>query len=180
MIQKIIPFAHQLIQQHIHKDDIVFDMTMGNGLDTLFLSKLAKHVYAFDIQEKALKNTSSLLEKNGILNVTLIQDSHEFASKHYDGELGVIVFNLGYLPGGDKSISTNPEKTIKAIDTALPLLKVGGIMCITVYPGHKFGKIESELLLKYVTTLHSGQFNVLTYSFINKKNSPYNILIEKN
>ncbi len=37
------------------------DATMGNGHDTLFLAKLAKQVYAFDIQEQALEKTQERL-----------------------------------------------------------------------------------------------------------------------
>ena len=37
---------------------------MGNGHDTLFLAKLAKQVYAFDIQEQALEKTSQRLQRS--------------------------------------------------------------------------------------------------------------------
>ena len=38
------------------------DFTMGNGNDTLTLSKVTKKVYSFDIQELALKNTKKLIK----------------------------------------------------------------------------------------------------------------------
>ena len=48
---------------------------MGNGHDTLFLSKVAKQVYSFDIQQEALNNTKKLIEDTD--NVNLILASHE-------------------------------------------------------------------------------------------------------
>ena len=44
----------------VTQDDIVVDATMGNGHDTLFLAKLAKQVYAFDIQEKPWKRPKNV------------------------------------------------------------------------------------------------------------------------
>ncbi len=53
----IIDIAHHLMRAYISKDDIVVDMTMGNGHDTLFLAQISQFVYAFDIQKQALETT---------------------------------------------------------------------------------------------------------------------------
>ena len=46
--------AHAFLAEVVTKEDVVVDATMGNGHDTLFLAKLVKQVYAFDIQEQAV------------------------------------------------------------------------------------------------------------------------------
>ena len=49
-MKKPLELAHDFLAEIINKEDIVVDATMGNGYDTLFLARLAKQVYAFDIQ----------------------------------------------------------------------------------------------------------------------------------
>ena len=56
-MKRPLEMAHDFLAEVVTQDDIVVDATMGNGHDTLFLSKLAKKVYAFDIQEQALEKT---------------------------------------------------------------------------------------------------------------------------
>jgi len=180
MIEKVVPFVHTVVRDYISKNDIVIDMTMGNGNDTLFLSLISKHVYSFDVLDQAINSTKELLEQHFIDNVTLIKDTHLNVDLYVQDKVSCILFNLGYLPGGDKNLTTKPTETIEALEKALVLLNNKGIISITVYPGHENGKIESELLLNYVTSLSSKDYNVVTYKFINKNNSPYNIFIEKN
>jgi len=57
-------------KQVVRKGDTVIDATCGNGFDTLAMLNLVAddshdgYVYALDIQEDALNNTSLLLEKS--------------------------------------------------------------------------------------------------------------------
>ncbi len=178
MLKRIIPFAHSTITQYITKDDFVIDATCGNGHDTLFLSKLAKHVYSFDIQEHALKNTKTLLDENQIGNVTLIHNSHDRFDL-VDVKPKVIMYNLGYLPGSDKSITTTHTTTISSIKKGLEILLVKGLISLTVYEGHPAGRIEGNEIQKFIQNLPPKDFNVILYITGNKKNSPYNIFIEK-
>lgn len=179
MIERIIPFAHKKVQETIKETDTVIDATCGNGHDTLFLSRLCKHVYAFDIQQDAINSTKKLLNDNNVSNVTLIHDSHISFSKHNIIEPSVIMYNLGYLPGSDQSVKTNATSTIASITDGLDILKQYGLISITVYPGHKEGEEESVLLEQFVSNLPSNLYNVLKYKMVNKKKSPYNIFIEK-
>ncbi|MDO4198791.1 MAG: class I SAM-dependent methyltransferase [Erysipelotrichaceae bacterium] len=64
----------------IDKDSICVDMTMGNGNDTLFLCRLSKKVYAFDISKKAIENTKKRLKDYD--NYELIHDSHSNIDKY--------------------------------------------------------------------------------------------------
>ena len=86
-----LPFAHDLLRQHIHAGDTVLDGTAGNGHDTLLLAQLvgsAGKVYAFDIQDSALAATQAetsiaalqaalaLLQPRGIL-IAVLYHGHE-------------------------------------------------------------------------------------------------------
>ena len=62
-MKRPLEMAHDFLAEVVTQDDIVVDATMGNGHDTLFLAKLAKQVYAFDIQEQALEKTQERLDQ---------------------------------------------------------------------------------------------------------------------
>ena len=98
--------------------EAAIDATAGNGHDTHFLSEHvgpAGEVYAIDLQKSALEVTSRRLSAIGLQNVRLINQDHAQLSSLVPIELrsriGAIMFNLGYLPGGDKSITTSPTST---------------------------------------------------------------------
>lgn len=180
-MKKIYEYAHQWIENYVTKEATIIDFTMGNGNDTLCLSKMVPNgkVYAFDIQEEALINTKTRLDKEGIGNYELILDSHENAYQYVtDFQAGI--FNLGYLPTGDKTITTKKETTKKAVMRALDLLAVHGMLVIVVYPGHVEGKKESDMLLTFVKTLDSHDYAVARFSIENMKQAPYLLCIEKN
>lgn len=179
MLERIIPFAHKKISEYVTENDIAVDMTAGNGNDTLYLSSIAKHVYAFDIQENAIATSKSLLDKHHVSNVSLIHDSHINVSQYVKDSVSVAVFNLGYLPNGDKSITTTASTTLQALDALLPLMKKQSLISITIYIGHEQGIVESNMVKEYAMNLPSNQYNVLLYSMLNKNNAPYNIFIEK-
>lgn len=172
--------SHQLMRLHIKKDDIVIDATMGNGFDTLELAKLAKHVYAFDIQEQALNQTRKLLDGNHINNVTLIHDSHENIL-NYVTDFKYVVFNLGYLPKGNKEITTKTDITLKTIKELTLMMATHLKIQIMVYPGHPEGLNESNAIDSYLKSLDSAEFKVLRIDLpYQKNNPPYILLISKN
>ena len=66
MNYQITQWCAHFISEHVKEGDLCIDATMGNGNDTLLLSRLCGekgHVLAFDIQEIALANTRERLEK---------------------------------------------------------------------------------------------------------------------
>src|SRR5690554_1005940 len=184
-LEKILTYAKTLIKSCTNEGDYVIDATIGNGNDTLFLAKLVKnkgHVFGFDIQEKALYNTKSLLNKNNCNNVTLYKSSHEYITSKipakYHGKIASTIFNLGYLPRGDKLITTNKISTLKAVKSILSILKTNGIIVLVVYLGHIEGKLEKEALIDYVKKLDQKKYQVLMYRFINQINdAPFIIAI---
>ena len=144
--------AHDFLAQVITQEDIVVDATMGNGHDTLFLAKLAKQVYAFDIQEQALEKTSQRLQEAGLTNVELLLQGHETVDQ-FVTEAKAAIFNLGYLPSADKSIITQPQTTLEALDKLCHMLVKGGRIAIMIYYGHEGGDIEKDAVMDFVSQL---------------------------
>lgn len=178
-LASILPFTRTLIQSVVKTGDTVVDATMGNGRDTLFLAQLVGDegtVLAYDIQEEALRNTAQRLqEANCSEQVRLFLKGHE----HIGGDLQQIttpvsaaMFNLGYLPGGNKEIVTRPETTIQALHGLQHHLKVGGLITLVIYSGHEQGKHEKEMLLEEVSSWDQKVYDVLQYRFINQQNDP--------
>lgn len=160
----------------IKDGDVCLDATVGNGNDIAAISKLVGDhgkVYGFDIQNLAIDNTRELLKSQNTLGRTiLILDSHENLDKYIRESLDFIIYNLGYLPRGDKRIITNEKSTIISIEKSLKLMRKGSIMLITAYPGHPGGMYENTAVSETLSRLKQKDFNVLKYDFINQKNDP--------
>ena len=175
-----LEMAHQFLGQIITKEDVVVDATMGNGHDTVFLAGLAKQVYAFDIQEKALIKTQERLEAAGLINAQLILDGHEQVDTYVTEPIRAAIFNLGYLPAADKSVITLPETTLIALDKLCQALSVGGRIAVMVYYGHEGGQEEKEAVVAFAQSLPQQVFTVALYQNINQVNRPpFLIMIEK-
>ena len=171
--------AHDFLAQVITKDDVVVDATMGNGYDTLFLAKLAKQVYAFDIQEQALEKTSQRLQEAGLSNAELILQGHETVDQ-FVTEVKAAIFNLGYLPSADKSIITQPQTTIEALEKLCQVLVKGGRIAIMIYYGHEGGDIERDAVLDFVSQLPQQEYTATIYRTLNQiNNPPFLVMIEK-
>ena len=171
--------AHDFLAQVITQEDIVVDATMGNGHDTLFLAKLAKQVYAFDIQEQAIEKTSQRLQEAGLTNAELILQGHETVDQ-FVTEVKAAIFNLGYLPSADKSIITQPQTTIEALDKLCQMLVKGGRIAIMIYYGHEGGDIERDAVMDFVSQLPQQEYTATIYRTLNQiNNPPFLVMIEK-
>ncbi len=178
----LLDIAKSFFENKVSPDAVLVDFTMGNGYDTLFLSRLVPdgRVFAFDIQESAVNTTRCRLEENGVSNVTLIHASHEHVKEYVKGEIGGAMFNLGYLPGGDKSVHTMTSSTLLAVKSALEMLSLGAVMTISVYPGHEEGRREGEAVCEMLSKLDRHEYSVLRCKMLNSPDSPYIIAIERN
>lgn len=161
----------------MREGDICLDATMGNGYDTSFLAKLVGErgrVYAFDVQEVALNNTRERLLKNGVLDrCELILDSHEKMKTYIKEEcISCIVFNFGYLPGGDHTKATRAKSSIRAIREGLSLLKKHGLMTLCIYSGGDTGFEERDAILSYIKRLDSKEYLVIQTEYMNRQNNP--------
>jgi SAM-dependent methyltransferase len=171
-----IEITRKFIYMHIKEGKVVLDCTVGNGNDTILLAKLVGDkgkVYGFDIQRKAIEITKQRLIDEELLDrVVLIEDGHENIDSYIEEKLDFVIYNLGYLPKGDKNIKTNPSTTLVSIEKSLDLLKENGLLLITCYVGHEGGMEEKNSVEEFLSKLNQKEFNVLKYDFINQINSP--------
>jgi len=168
--------ARQMAKDHIEQGDTVIDATAGRGRDTLLLSNLVGktgRVFSFDIQEEAIASSKELFDKNKLFNnVTFILDNHEMMLKHIEEKVSFVMFNLGYLPGGDHSIGTEKESTINAISASLGLLGKNGFIVIVVYHGGDTGYEERDAVIRFAETLNQHEYIVRMSRFINQRGDP--------
>lgn len=169
--------AHMIWERYINEDSVAIDMTCGNGNDTLYLAERCRFVYGIDIQEEAIYNTDMLLKKNGLNNCKLIQCDHKDIRDHINEKADLIVYNLGYLPKGNKEITTTADSTVTSLEHALELLKVNGIISIMIYWGHPQGKAEREAVLGFAEGLDGSVYHVAYLSYPNQKNTPPELLL---
>ena len=173
----------ELLSRHIRAGGIAVDFTMGNGHDTLWLSGAvgdSGRVYAFDIQQRALDSTAKLLAEHGAGgNVRLILDSHANAGKYVTEPFCAGMFNLGWLPGGDKSVTTKTESTLEALRFATETVETGGAILLAVYPGHEEGRREGDAVNGYLAALDRRTFCCSRFEIVNSPSSPFFYLIEK-
>jgi methylase of polypeptide subunit release factors len=138
--------VHEWLSEICDKNTIAIDATAGNGMDTTFLASICRQVIAFDISTQAIENTrKACMHLN---NVIILHQSHD-QMINYIRKADIVVFNLGYLPNGDKSIITQPETTLQALNQARLILG-SGYLCITSYLGHPGGKEEHAEVLRWL------------------------------
>ncbi len=180
-----VPLAHLFLRGRVKAGDRVADATCGNGRDTLLLAQLvgeAGRVWAFDLQEVALAAAKELLAAHGVLDrVELVRAGHErLAAEVVDGSLAAVVFNLGYLPGGDRRVITRPATTLPALAAALGLLAPGGLLLVVIYTDHDGAREEEEAVTNWATALEPRSFNVWASRQLNRSAAaPYLVLVEK-
>ena len=157
------------LSQHLRRGGVAVDFTMGNGHDTQYLCNAVYggeaapgKVYAFDIQQAAVDSTARLLRESG-------------TPEPFDAG----VFNLGWLPGSDKKVTTQRSSTLPAIEAAVSLLAPGGILLVAVYPGHEEGRLEGEAIAELLSQKSRFEMSVGRFQFISSPTSPYFFIIEK-
>lgn len=197
MLQKTLPpiltFTHTLASNRIQAGDTVIDATMGNGHDTLFLCRQlgpGGQVIAMDVQQAAINSTRALLNAEKVFEefaedgIVLLDSGHEhmqeIVAQHARKKPSIIMFNLGYLPGADKSVTTVTETSLEAIRQSLEVIDLHGVLLIVVYTGHEQGWQEHEALQAFFAQLDSRYFLAAQYGLLNLKDrAPYLVAIEK-
>jgi glycine/D-amino acid oxidase-like deaminating enzyme/predicted methyltransferase len=150
--KSLTQLAHSIVRRAIRPGDTVIDATAGNGHDTAFLSRCTGTegaVLSIDSQPAAIESTYARLLKEEIHNVRQLKEDHaevlsDMAERHES--VRAIMFNLGYLPGSDKHVTTSAESTVKAVRAGLKLLDRGGVMTVIAYRGHPGGQQEWQAL----------------------------------
>lgn len=189
-IPSILECAHLLAARGVEPGGLAIDATVGNGHDTLFLVRHVGRegrVVGFDIQREALDATRERIHAEvpaASARLDLVHAGHESMANHLDdcdyGTVGTVMFNLGYLPGGDHSVTTEPATTRSALATSAEVLSPGGVITIVAYPGHEGGAVETETVGEWVSSLSQDEFRSLSYRFVNRPNdAPRLFAVEK-
>lgn len=168
------------MSNYIKDVKIAVDMTVGNGFDSKNILEILKpkKLYCFDIQQEALDNSKKLLEQYS--NFELILENHKNFDKFVKENIDFAIYNLGYLPKGDKFITTNAIDVEESLKKLLEKLNSKGTIFITFYIGHLSGQMESLELSKYLESLSQKEYTILKFTFENQKNNPpYVVMIQK-
>lgn len=183
--------AHLYWKLLLRPGDTVIDATCGNGKDTLFLAQIVLEnetdqgmVIGIDIQKKAIENTSDLLKKeltdSQFSKIQLFNCSHiDFPEIAPLNPVKLIVYNLGYLPGSDKTLTTQTPVTVESVSKALKIIAPQGAVCITCYPGHPEGAEEERALIKMFENLEPSQWDISYSKWLNREASPTLLFIQK-
>ena len=182
-----ITFSQHLLQKQIHPQAKIIDATIGNGNDTAFIANLLGpkgKLFGFDIQQTAIdQNKTRLEELKPACEITLFKQSHASmidVLADVTGQIDAIIFNLGYLPHADETITTTLPSTYTAILQSLCLLKPKGLLIIVAYKGHAAGQTEFQALGKLFAHAHPSHYYVTHYGQINALGDPPSVFtIEK-
>ena len=182
--------AHQFLAAHLQPGNRCIDATVGRGRDTLFLAQLVGatgQVIGLDIQPEAIDSARQLLESHGLPvetvysptaapgvlpaapRIQLYEDCHSHIVRYAAPEsVDAIVFNFGWLPGGDHSRFSTAKTSVPAVEAALTLLKPGGVMSLSLYHGRNNGTAERDALLAFLATIDNRRYTVLQGTFLNR------------
>ena len=174
---QITEWCHHFIRQHVEEGACCIDATAGNGNDTQFLCELVGRqgkVWAFDVQEQAICNTRKRLAETGLSDrAEVILNSHVNMAQYVkEDTVDCIVFNFGYLPGGDHNLATKKDTSIQAIYESLRLLKKGGILSLCIYSGGDSGFEEKDGILSMLKELDGKEYLVIVSEYYNRPHCP--------
>ena len=161
----LIEEAHRAVADVVRLGDVVVDATLGNGHDSLFLAQCVGdggQVFGFDVQEEAIRSTGKRLAEADIAESVcqLYLKSHAKMAEHVPDGVRAVMFNLGYLPGGDKAMITRVDTSLAALVSALRLLAGGGVLTAMCYPGHEGGSEEALAVKDLLAGLSRKIFDV--------------------
>ncbi|SFI53439.1 class I SAM-dependent methyltransferase [Planctomicrobium piriforme] len=178
--------AHDLVQGCLSPGDTAIDATAGNGHDALFLATTVGelgHVFAIDVQPAACAACQQRVSAAGQTNVQVIHGDHaqfeQLIPGEYRGKVAAVMFNLGYLPGGDKTIVTTAERTVRALAHSLEWLRDGGILCIIAYRGHPGGREEAAAVEAWLRERESEGHLRLTCATFSESQTPVLLALQK-
>ncbi len=192
----IISWSHRLVREVLEPGDLAVDLTAGRGRDTLMLCQTVGAegcVLSFDIQEQALAETRELLECEGVAvdlcpgtspaigacGAWLIHADHRELATYLIRRPRAVIANLGYLPGGERQITTCPDSTLEALQVALSLLLPGGRLACVLYTAHVGGEEEATAVEQLFSALSSREWFVMRLQVANRIQAPYLLVAEK-
>src|SRR6202022_1807852 len=161
--QRLTTAANSWIEVVLFDGALAVDATVGNGYDTLFLAHRVGPkgtVLGFDVQKAALAGARELLKFVGSLDrVSFIHDSHSRLADYLPAGAAIegAMFNLGYLPRGNRQIITQPDTTVIALRSVLEHLAERGRVTLLVYRGHEGGVAEYQEVRRFLEQLSGEQ-----------------------
>lgn len=164
--ERLTAAASSWIEVALFNGALAVDATVGNGYDALFLAHRvgAKgRVLGFDVQKSALAGARELLKFVGSIDrVSLIHDSHSRLTNYLPEHAAIhgAMFNLGYLPRGNRQIITRPETTVTALRAVLEHLAERGRVTLLVYRGHEGGLEEYREVRGFLEQLPAQQWHI--------------------
>lgn len=179
-------WVQELLKPYVEKARVLVDGTAGNGWDTLYLIKHSSknaQIFSFDIQPNALESTKTLVEKEnleGLDKVTFICSNHRKFQEYIKEPIDVAMMNLGYLPNGDKSLTTQAEDSLETVTQLMVRLRLHGAISVICYPGHSEGKKEYKVISDFLSSISSKEFQIMRIEKWNHiAESPVAFLIER-
>ena len=165
---RLTEMAHDYLAQQLNPGDRAIDATAGNGHDSAYMAQLVGpegHVLAIDIQHAAINATRARLEADGCLAQSELRVADHASALQAlcpkcTNSLNAITFNLGYLPGSDKCIQTEPDSTLDALHASSQLLQSGGLLLVTAYRGHPGGLSEADRVADWMQQIQSRGWSV--------------------
>lgn len=132
--------------------DSAIDATCGNGFDSVEIAKMLfdnpefgrgesqSQLLCIDVQQLACENTTlTLLQEFGPefvqQHVQVLHTSHAPLPRPNDSSsVGLVVYNLGWLPKSDKDCITKMDSTIASMVDAFLLVRILGMVSVLTYP----------------------------------------------
>ncbi|WP_375793056.1 SAM-dependent methyltransferase [Chlamydia sp. 12-01] len=172
----VVRLSHEIFQEVLTPGDTVVDATCGNGKDCLILARLLEgkgQLIAYDVQKEALDKASLLCTRSLSPEERSIIEFKEMSHEHIN-EAGakLVHYNLGYLPNGDKSITTLKTTTLISIQKALDLVAPQGVITVVCYPGHEEGESETVSVEKLASELDPRLWEVGSFYIMNRNKAP--------
>ncbi|MDI3328105.1 MAG: class I SAM-dependent methyltransferase [Alicyclobacillaceae bacterium] len=183
----LVRMAHACLGPFLRPGDWAVDATVGNGGDTVFLARAVGptgRVFGFDIQAAALERAERRLVEEGFgERVTLRQVGHQHFAEvmplEARGRLRCAMFNLGYLPGGDRTRTTRAETTVAALRQTWEWLGEGGVVSIIAYPGHPGGAEEAAAVAGWVESVRTAARTAYRTQVVGRPEAPVWWLVMK-
>jgi len=172
-----LEIVRRMVASRVKPGDFFIDATAGNGGDTAFLCGLVGpegRVLAFDIQEPAVEATRRLAAEGGFADrLEVVLESHSEMDRYAAPESAdCILFNFGWLPGGDHDVVTRAETSVPAIQKSLEILKPGGLLSLCLYYGRNNGFGERDAILEELSGVDFRRYTVMKCDFLNRPNNP--------
>ena len=183
----LVDRAHSAVSNILVPGEKAIDATVGNGRDTLFLANAVAPggvVFGFDIQATAIASARTTIEaERPDCRIVFFKEDHARMSEHIPagdhGTISAVMFNLGYLPGGGKSIMTTVPSTLAALEAAYIMLRPGGVVSVVAYTGHPGGREEADAVKTWASRVARRQLIEITVPRSARGGAPELVLVTK-